>query len=274
MEPREIEAIELELLLEAVWRRYGYDFRQYALGSLRRRVNNACRDLGNLPLSQLQAKLLHSEEAFDIFLRSMSVTVTELFRDPAFYEAFRKKVVPLLATYPFIRIWHAGCATGEEAYSMAILLHEAGLLKRTRIFATDYNNQSLDLAREGVYPLERMASYTRNYIEAGGTHSFSDYYTARYEHARLAPFLKENITFAHHNLISDSVFGETHVVVCRNVLIYFERPLQDRAVGLFHESLCSLGFLCLGSKETLIRSRWRDDFDDFDSKQRIYRRRS
>ncbi len=274
MQIGDIEALEIEVLLEAIWRRYGYDFRQYARGSLKRRVDNACRELGVTRVSALQDKLLHSEDAFEVFLRTLSVTVTELFRDPDFYVAFREKVVPILSTYPFIKIWHAGCATGEEAYSMAILLHEAGLLKRTRIFATDYNNQSLDLAREGVYALERMAGYTRNYIAAGGSSSFSDYYQARYDFAQLLPQLKEHITFAHHNLVSDQVFSEMHVVICRNVLIYFDQELQNRALGLFHDSLCPLGLLCLGSKESLLRNAQRAAFDELDGKQRIYRRRT
>ncbi|MFT5719948.1 MAG: chemotaxis protein methyltransferase CheR [Motiliproteus sp.] len=272
MEVNQIEALELELLLEAIWRRYGYDFRHYARASLRRRVDSARRELGSLSISHLQARLLYSEEAFEQFLRSMSVTVTELFRDPDFYAAFRQQVMPLLSTYPFIKIWHAGCATGEEAYSMAIMLHEEGLLPRCQLFATDYNNQSLETAREATYPLERMSSYTRNYIEAGGRHSFADYYNAHYDFAKLAPFLSENITFAHHNLVADQVFGEMHVIICRNVLIYFDQDLQDRTLGLFYESLCPLGVFCLGSKESLLRSSVQGRFESLDKKQRIFRR--
>jgi chemotaxis protein methyltransferase CheR len=216
--------------------------------------------------------VLHDEAAFDRFLCHMSITVTEMFRDPPFYRQLRDSIIATLKTYPFIKIWHAGCATGEEAYSMAILLHEAGFLSRARIYATDFNKHSLETAQSGVYPAEKMAAYEANYRAAGGTGHFSDYYSAGYDLAKFKDFLKERITFSYHNLVTDGVFGEMNLICCRNVLIYFDRHLQNHALTLFDHSLRHGGFLCLGAKESLSFTVIRQQFTAVDGKQKIYRK--
>src|SRR5688572_31224294 len=223
----ELERTEIELLLEGIFRRYGFDFRDYAFASMRRRLWKQIREEGLATVSALQERVLHDPRAMERLLMNLSVNVTSMFRDPSFYHAFRREVVPLLRTYPFIRIWHAGCSTGEEVYSMAILLAEEGVYDRCRIYATDINDSVLAAARSGIFPLEKMQEYTQNYMRAGGTRAFSEYYTAAYGGALFTPSLRERVVFAQHNLVSDRSFSEFNVILCRNVLIYFDRPLQD-----------------------------------------------
>jgi chemotaxis protein methyltransferase CheR len=246
-----LESLELDLLLEAACRRYGYDFREYARTSLRRRVRAIMQTEKVATVSALQERVLHSPETWERFLLGISVNVSAMFRDPDFFQAFRAHVVPRLRTYPFIRIWQAGCSMGEEAYSLAILLEEEGLYDRSRIYATDINEALLRQARDGIYPAELMQKYTQNYIQAGGTRAFSEYYTARYDLAILRPSLARNIVFSQHNLVSDGPFNEFHVVLCRNVMIYFSRPLQERTHALFLDSLVRFGILGLGARESL-----------------------
>jgi len=268
----DLEKIEITLLLEGINRRYGFDFRSYAYSSLRRRIWKRIT-AENLPsVTALAERVLHDPMMMEKFLNDLSINVTAMFRDPSFYVAFREIVVPMLRTYPFIRIWHAGCATGEEAYSMAIMLHEEGLLERSRIYATDINELVLQKAKQGIFPLSRMQEYTENYIQAGGKRSFSEYYTSKYDGALFSPSLKQNIVFSQHNLVTDRSFSEFNVILCRNVLIYFDRSLQDRVQGLFYESLVTFGLLCLGSKETLKFSKVEDNYEQLSSRDKIYRK--
>src|SRR5256885_4195229 len=268
----DVEEIELELLLEAVYRRYGFDFREYAPASLRRRVWRRVHAEGFTTISALQDKLLHDPNCMERFLLDLSINVTSMFRDPSFYSAFRERVVPLLRTYPFTRVWVAGCSTGEEVYSLAILLQEEGVYERTRIYATDINESVLDRARAGVFPLEKMQEYTQNYIRAGGTRAFSEYYVAAYDGAQFQRSLIENVVFAQHNLVSDRSFNEFHVIVCRNVMIYFERSLQERVFELFDASLTRFGVLGLGHKESLRNNPRGADFEELDAAERLYRK--
>jgi chemotaxis protein methyltransferase CheR len=251
VETENIEALELDLLLEAVFRLYGYDFRDYAKTSMRRRIANIMKreDVGTI--SALQDRVLHDRAVWDRFLNGISVNVSAMFRDPGFFLGFRQHAIPILRTYPFIRIWQAGCSLGEEVYSLAILLEEEGLYDRTLIYATDINEVSLRQAREAIYPAELMQKYTQNYLHAGGQRSFSEYYTARYDLAMLRPTLQRNIVFSQHNLVSDAPFNEFNVILCRNVMIYFNRGLQERTHNLFHDSLAKFGILGLGSRESL-----------------------
>jgi chemotaxis protein methyltransferase CheR len=267
-----LERIEIELLLEAVYRHYGYDFRSYAYASLKRRLwkNIEAEQLDTI--SGLQEKVLHDVAAMDRLLMSLSVSVTSMFRDPGFYRVFREQVVPLLRTYPFVRIWHAGCATGEEVHSMAILLQEEGLYGRARIYATDINEALLRTARTGIFPLEKMQEYTQNYLAAGGRRSFSQYYTAAYDGALFSPALRKNVVFAQHNLVTDRSFSEFNVILCRNVLIYFDRELQNRVHQLFYESLPTYGILALGSKETLRFSSMEKRYEELSAREKIYRK--
>ena len=246
-----IESIELDLLLDAVFRLYGYDFRDYAKTSMRRRVANIMKKEEVDTISALQDRVLHDPRSWDRFLDGLSVNVSAMFRDPGFFLAFRQHAIPVLRTYPFIRIWQAGCSLGEEAYSLAIMLEEEGLYDRSLIYATDINEVSLRQAREAIYPAELMQKYTQNYVQAGGQRSFSEYYTARYDFAILRPTLQRNIVFSQHNLVSDAPFNEFNVILCRNVMIYFNRGLQERTHNLFHESLAMFGILGLGSRESL-----------------------
>ncbi|MDP9900063.1 chemotaxis protein methyltransferase CheR [Variovorax ginsengisoli] len=264
--------IELRLLMEAIYLRYSYDFRDYTGASQKRRVLYALQQL-NLPhISALQERVLRDAALFGELLQYLTIPVSEMFRDPPYFLALREQVVPVLQTYPSLKIWIAGCSTGEEAYSMAILLREEGLLSRTQIYATDINPTSLEKARQGIFPLEAIRSYTTNYQRSGGRRAFSDYYTAAYDAARFDPSLCADVIFADHSLATDSVFAETHLVSCRNVLIYFNRSLQDRALGLFHESLCHRGFLGLGSKESIDFSAYAQRFDTLARAERIYRK--
>ena len=268
----DVEDIEIDLLLEAIFRRYGYDFRQYARGSIRRRIWKRMLDEGTGTISGLQQRILRDKRAMDRLLVDLSVNVTAMFRDPSFYLALRRTVVPLLRTYPFIRIWNAGCATGEETYSLAILLHEEGLYERTRVYATDMNEGVLHRAAEGRFPLDKMKAYTNNYLAAGGRQEFSRYYVADADQARLSDALGQNLVFAHHNLVSDGPFNEFHLVLCRNVMIYFDRNLQDRVLALFDQSLTTFGVLALGRKESLMFTRWKDAYQALAPEEKIYKK--
>jgi len=268
----DLEEIELSLLLEGVFRNYGFDFREYAPASLRRRVWRRVYAEGLSTISGLQDRLLHDPACMERLLLDLSINVTAMFRDPTFYVAFREKVVPLLRTYPFTRIWVAGCSTGEEVYSLAILFREEELYDRTRIYATDINESVLDRARSGVFPLDKMREYTQNYIKAGGTRAFSEYYLAKYDGAQFQRSLIENVVFAQHNLVSDRSFNEFQVIVCRNMMIYFDRALQDRVHRLFYESLVTFGVLGLGHKESIQFSPHEDCFEELDPSERLYRK--
>jgi len=268
----ELERVEIELLLEGVYRHYGFDFRSYAYASIRRRLWKRIEAEGLSSISELQALVLHESDAMERLLLDLSVSVTSMFRDPGFYQVFRNEVVPLLRTYPFIRIWHAGCSTGEEVYSTAILLEEEGLLERTRIYATDINDAVLQQARDGIFPLNRMQEYTDNYIRAGGKRSFSEYYTAKYDGALFSPSLTRNVVFSQHNLVTDRSFSEFNVIFCRNVLIYFDRSLQNQVHALFYESLVMFGILALGSKESLRFSQYEPCYEKLDAREKVYRK--
>ncbi|MGZ3459427.1 MAG: CheR family methyltransferase [Archangium sp.] len=269
-----LEDIELDLLLEGIQRRYGLDFRGYARASLRRRVWNMVHALKLGNLSSLQAKVLHEPLMMEELLQHLSVNTTTMFRDPSFFTSFREKVVPHLFSAPFVRIWHAGCSTGEEVYSLAILLMEAGLYERSRIYATDMNATVVERAKSGIFPLEHMREYTANYLRAGGSAAFSDYYTANYDHAIFKAPLRKNIVFAQHNLVSDGTFNEFNVILCRNVLIYFGTDLQARVYRLLHHSLRRFGILALGRGETLRHTVIESDYDEVDLQERLYRRRA
>jgi len=273
MEQPEIEAIEIDLLLEAIFRRYGYDFRHYARASMERRIHHGMERLKCRQISELTRRILYEPAFFEDLIDSFSITVTEMFRDPEVYAFLRKQVMPYLATYPFIKVWHAGCATGEEVYSLAIALAEEGILERTTIYATDFNESALMTAREGIYPIDRLKAYSENYRKSGGRETLSNYYHAEYDSVIMAKSLKKNITFARHNLASDQVFGEMHLVVCRNVMIYFDRTLQERVLTLFDDSLIGNGFLCLGSKESLRFSSLAAKYRELDPLLRVYRKR-
>jgi chemotaxis protein methyltransferase CheR len=264
---------EIRQLTEAIFQRYGHDFRAYAPASLKRRVLQAQQRMGAASVAALQDRVLHDAREFNELMQYLTVPVSEMFRDPPYFLALRRHVVPVLRTYPSLKIWVAGCSTGEEAYSIAILLCEEGLLERTILYATDINHASLDKARRGIFSLDAMRGFTLNYQRSGGPRSFSDYYTAAYGGALFDKALRDSITFADHSLATDSVFSEMHLVSCRNVLIYFTRPLQDRALGLFHDSLTHRGFLGLGSKETLEFSAYGDRFETVSRPERLYRRR-
>lgn len=267
-----LEDVEVDALLDAVYRYYGFDFRQYARPSLRRRLWRRASLEGITTISGLQERLLHDEACMESLLLDLSINVTAMFRDPSFYVAFRRIVVPLLRTYPFIRIWNAGCSTGEETHSLAIVLAEEGLLGRTRIYATDINESVLLRAKEGVFPLEQMKAYTQNYQAAGGTRAFSEYYTTGYGGARFDRSLTEGVVFSRHNLVSDRSFNEFHVIICRNVMIYFDAELQDRVHDLFHESLVRFGLLGLGQKESITFTSRGQDYEALDLADRIFRK--
>lgn len=267
-----LERVEIELLLEGVFRHYGFDFRSYAYASIRRRLWKRIESEGLTSISELQALVLHDASAMERLLLDLSISVTAMFRDPGFYQVFRETVVPLLRTYPFIRVWHAGCSTGEEVYSTAIMLEEEGLLERARIYATDINDAVLQQARDGIFPLNRMQEYTENYIRAGGTRSFSEYYTAKYDGALFNPSLTRNVVFSQHNLVTDRSFSEFNVIFCRNVLIYFDKNLQNKVHSLFYESLVMFGILALGSKESLRFSQYEPCYEKLDAREKLYRK--
>ena len=270
--PNELEEIEIQLLLEGVYRYYGFDFRNYAIASLKRRIWNTIRAEKLNSVSGLQEKVLHEPDCMARFVLGLSVNVTAMFRDPSFYVAFRNKAIPLLRTYPFIRIWHAGCSTGEEVYSMAILLFEEGLYHRCRIYATDMNEVVLRQAKAGIFPLHLMQEYTQLYLQAGGKESFSQYYSAAYDGAIFRSFLKENIVFSTHNLVTDASFNEFNVILCRNVLIYFNQRLQEQVHKLFYESLRMFGILGLGRQETLKMTPYEHCYEEVEGQEKLYRR--
>jgi chemotaxis protein methyltransferase CheR len=271
-EEPELEEIELELLLEGIYRRYGFDFRAYAPASLRRRVRRRMFGEKVDSISALQTLVLHDPAVMERLLLDLSINVTAMFRDPGFFASLREHVVPLLRTYPFARIWVAGCSTGEEVYSLAILLDEEGLADRVRIYATDINQAVLEQARLGVFPLDKMQEYTQNYIRAGGTRAFSEYYVARYDGAQFSRSLVADVVFAQHNLATDAAFNEFHAIVCRNVMIYFDKSLQEHVHGLFHESLATFGVLALGQKETIRFSPHEESYEVLDEHEKLYRK--
>jgi chemotaxis protein methyltransferase CheR len=264
--------IEMRLLMEAVYAKYSHDFRDYSGASLKRRVLHAVQQLHCETISQLQSRVLHDAAVFQQLLEILTIPFTEMFRDPGYWRALREEVVPLLRTYPSLKMWVAGCSTGEEVFSLAILLQEEGLLERTMIYATDINPVVIEKARQGIFPIAGVRHHTANYQAAGGKAAFSDYYSAAYNAVRFDRDLIRNVTFADHSLATDTVFSETHFVSCRNVLIYFNRVLQDRAFGLFHESLCHRGFLGLGSKESLDFSSFGDRFEPVSRRERLFRK--
>ena len=264
--------IEIQLLLNAVYLKYGYDFRGYSEASLKRRIlrNLAFSGYRNIP--ELLHHVLYDKSCFEKLLLDLSINVTDMFRDPLFYKAIRDQVLPDLKKLPFIKVWHAGCASGEEVYSMAILFFEAGLHQKTQVYATDFNEKILIAAKEGIYSLEKIKGYTSNYHQSGGKSSFGDYYAARNKHAAIHASFKKNIVFALHNLVSDGPLGEMDLILCRNVLIYFKRNLQNRVFNLFNDSLGQGGYLCLGSKESLRYSTCSVGFEDIVPKEKIYRK--
>jgi chemotaxis protein methyltransferase CheR len=268
----DLERIEVQVLLEAIYQHYGFDFRGYAPGSLKRRLWRRAYAEKVETMSALQDRVLHDPAVMERLLLDLSINVTSMFRDPSFFQAMRQKVVPLLRTYPFIRIWNAGCSTGEETFSLAILLREEGLYERARIYATDINEKVLEQARAGVFPLEKMRDYTENYIRAGGTESFSSYYQAEGSSARFDPALMDQVVFAQHNLVSDAPFNEFNLIVCRNVMIYFGKALQDRVHELFYESLEPFGILALGHKESIKFTRHEDRYEALDAPEKLYRK--
>ncbi len=272
MEKSKRENIEVDIFLEAIFQKYGYDFRNYAKASIKRRIQNLQKKFDIKKISDIIPRMLQDRFFSNSILTEFSITVTEMFRDPDFYKSVRENIVPYLDTYPFIKIWHAGCATGEEAYSLAIILKEEKLYHKTTIFATDFNNIALGKAKKGIYSLDEVKQFTQSYQNAGGKRSFSDYYHAKYNSAIIDNSLKANITFANHNLVTDGDFGEMHLIFCRNVLIYFNKVLQDRVLNLFDSSLISKGFLAIGSKESLNFSSIEKKFKVIDRKNKIYRK--
>jgi len=271
MQKKEIENLEIELLLDAIYRCYGYDFTHYAKASLKRRLQNFLSKLKLQYVSELLPILLHDKKILKEFVINLSVTATEMFRDPEFYVSFRDEVIPVLKTYSFIKIWHVGCATGEEVYSMAILLEESGLLDRAQLYGTDFNQVALKAASKGIYSSSCMDKYATNYSQFSKKGLLSDYYHSKYNVVKMDHRLREHITFSHHNLVRDHHFGEMNVIVCRNVLIYFDLALQNQVLSLFKDSLMPRGFLCLGNKETLLRTDIDSVFETVSKHQKIYR---
>lgn len=271
-ECNELEKIEISLLLDGIYRYYGFDFRDYAYSSIKRRIIHRM-GIEKVPtISALQERVLRDEQLLGKLLSDFSINVTEMFRDPSFFKFLRTNILPILKNYPLIRIWHAGCSSGEEVYSMAILLHEAGLYHKAKIYATDMNENILEKAQKGQFPINRMQVYTRNYHQAGGTKEFSEYYTADNDIVTFHPFLKENIVFAHHNLATDHSFNEFHIILCRNVLIYFNQILQNRVQKLFHDSLSLDGYLALGNKEVITYTNLWDKYVEVNPTEKIYKK--
>lgn len=272
MDQADLENLETTLFLEALFQRHGYDFRNYAQASIRRRVRRLLDKSGAACISAMIPLLLRDAEFLPLVVETLSVNVSEMFRDPEFFVLLRTEVIPYLKTFPFIKIWHAGCASGEEVYSLAMLLKEEGFYDRTTIFATDVNPMALETAKAGVYPLDAVKGFTANYQQAGGRAAFSDYYLARYGSAIMDAGLRENVTFAPHNLATDGIFGEMHLILCRNVLIYFDRSLQNRVLGLFDESLVHGGVMALGSKESLRGFEVAGRYQAMNAKWRIHKK--
>lgn len=267
------EAIEIRLLLEAIHLKYGYNFKDYAAAHTRRRLRNRLELSGLANYTEMARRLIYDESFFNTLLLDLSINVTEMFRDPEFYRAVRKELIPRLKTYSYIKVWHAGCSAGQEVYSMSILLEEEGMKPRTQIYATDFNELILARAKAGIYPLDTMKTYTANYQKSGGTQAFSDYYTADDQNVILRQDLKEKVLFSSHNLVTDGVFGEMHLIFCRNVLIYFNRKLQGQVLKLFYDSLIPGGYLCLGSKESIKFTDMADRFEPVSEKLRIFRKK-
>jgi chemotaxis protein methyltransferase CheR len=270
---KEISDDELTDLLDVVSKTYGFDFKDYARASIQRRVQRFMDDAGFKNAYDLKFTLINNTNVFELFLKRLTVNVTEMFRDPQFYKALKEKVLGVLATYPIIKIWHAGCSTGEEVFSVAILLKEAGLLERSKIYATDINPANLEKAKKGIMPLEVMKDYVGNYIKAGGENDFASYYTARYNNAIVARELREKVVFSQHNLVTDHVFNEFQLICCRNVMIYFNRDLQNRVIRLFYDSLSTFGFLALGLKESLLFTDIKEKFETVSAQEKIFRRK-
>ncbi|TDL72375.1 protein-glutamate O-methyltransferase CheR [Rhodococcus qingshengii] len=273
LEPNELQEIEIKLLLEGLYQMYGYDFRSYVRGSIGRRILNRMKAERLPTITALLEKVLHEPGVLERLLNDISIRMTEMYRDPSFFAVFRNEVVPLLRELPEVRIWHAGCATGEEVYSMAILLQEESLMEKTKIYATDMNEKALMAAQKGAFPLKKMQQYTKNYLKAGGKMAFSEYYTTDHQFAYFSPSLNENLTFAQHNLVSDSSFNEFHVILCRNVMIYFDNALQQQVHGLFYDSLADGGFIGLGSKESTLGMPKGMKYAEFNSSEKIYRKK-
>jgi chemotaxis protein methyltransferase CheR len=273
IETNKNEKIEIDLVLQAIYMKYGYDFRHYAKASIRRRIRHSMQKYGLQRICDLQYRLIYDEPFFEKFLLDLTVNVTEMFRDPLFFKALRENVLPALRDNPLVKVWHAGCSTGEEAYSIAILFKEAGMKDMVRIYATDANEAVLAVAKKGIYSLERMQQYIANYQKTGGAASFADYYTSRYGNAIMKQELRKNIVFSDHNLVTDDVFGDMDLILCRNVMIYFNRELQERVFRIFNQSLCAGGFLCLGAKESIRFSSVSDEYDTVLEGHKIYRKR-
>lgn len=265
--------IELQLLLEAIFLRYGYDFRNYSKAHIKRRVLHRLGTSQLSTVTQLLDKVLRDRDFFREFLDDLSINVTEMFRDPEFYKSLRENIIPKLQTYAYFKIWHAGCSTGEEAYSLAILLKEEGLLDRCQVYATDFNQKVLEIAKEGVYHKDDIEQYERNYLLSGGKNKLSDYYKTMYGSVMFNKELSSRIVFADHNLVTDSVFADVHLILCRNVMIYFEKNLQENVLNLFYESLVPSGILCLGTKESIKFTRFEKLFETIDEKQKIFKKK-
>lgn len=268
----ELSDPQIEIILTDLIDLYGYDFTHYSRASLKRRISRMISNDRLLSFAEFRFRLKDDNEYFQSFIEHITVNVTEMFRDVTFYKTLREDVLPVLATWPMIRIWHAGCSTGEEVYSMTIMLHEAGLLHKSVLYATDINPAVLEKVRHGIFPLAQMKQYSENYILSGGRRDFSSYYTAQYNAAKFDDFLGKKIVLATHNLVSDGTFNEFQLILCRNVMIYFDKPLQDRALHLFYDSLEILGYLALGSKETLKFTDIALKFKQFDSREKIWRK--
>lgn len=263
---------DLQQLLEVIELTFGYDFRHYAKASLKRRVNAFAANYDLNSYAAVQKSIVEDEAMFAELLRHLSVTVSEMFRDPSFYRSFSDHIVPILKTFPFIKIWCAGCARGEEPYSLAILLHEAGLLQKTTLYATDFNNLALETAKRGIFPAHNVKKYIDNYNKFGGKADFADYYVAKYDAIKLADFLRDSITFAHHNLVTDASIGEMNVILCRNVMIYFDESLTNQVLTMFTQSLRVHGYLCIGTKESLQYTSVTQDYDVIDQAMKIYKK--
>jgi chemotaxis protein methyltransferase CheR len=268
----DLEKLEIELLLQGLYSWCGYDYREYAYNSIRRRIWHRVHAEKLTTITALLDKVLHDPACLQRLIADFSINVTEMFRDPAFFLHFREKVVPLLRTYPSIKIWHAGCASGEEVYSMAMLLHEEGLYEKAKIYATDINAEALKTAKSGLFPLENMRKYTSNYLRAGGKKAFSDYYQVTNNGVKFHSYLTQNIVFAQHNLVTDHSFNEFHVILCRNVLIYFNKALQEKVHNLFYNSLGMFGILGLGDKETITFTRKAEYYETIISSQKLYKK--
>jgi len=272
-ETLENESLEIQMLLEAIHQKYGYNFKDYANAHTKRRLKHRLNISNMDNYAQMMHRVIYDEDFFNNLLLDLSINVTEMFRDPWFYKKVRQDLIPLLKTYSFIKIWHAGCSAGQEVYSMSILLEEEGMKHRSQIYATDFNELILEKARNGIYPLDVMKTYTGNYQQSGGKNDFSNYYTADYDHVIFKRSLKEKVLFSSHNLVTDGVFGEMNLILCRNVLIYFNRQLQNRVLKLFYDSLCPGGYLCLGSKESLKFSDMEDKFEAVAGREKIYKKK-